>query len=144
MPNKCCIFGCNTCYETCKEKDISAFSFPSLEKEPVLAEQRKRFVNRSDWSPCQNSVVCEKHFDPKFIIRGKERTRLKQKLKSCTNYIYTGEALKRPSTLPTPMIPRKAPKLRVYQEDQFSDFLTLFRTGSCACGTHIPYGGGSY
>jgi len=32
--------------------------------------------------------------------------------------VHTQKALKRPSTLPTPRLPRKAPKQRVYQADE--------------------------
>ena len=117
MPNKCVVFGCNSGYATCKEKGIT-FLFP-LEK-PYLLQQWNRVVNRSEWVASCNSVICIKHFEEKYIIRGK-----KNNLMFCLNpipTINTEIALKRPSTLPTPIIPRKAPKLRVFQKDQSGEF----------------------
>ena len=118
MPNKCVVFGCNSGYATCKEKGITTFLFP-LEK-PYLLQQWNRFVNRSEWVPSCNSVICIKHFEEKFIIRGKKNN-LMWSLNPIPT-INTEIALKRPSTLPTPIIPRKAPKLRVFQKDQSGEF----------------------
>ena len=36
--------------------------------------------------------------------------------------LYTAEALKRPSTLPNTTLRRKAPKVRMYQDDELSSF----------------------
>ena len=36
--------------------------------------------------------------------------------------LHTAEAMKRPSTLPNTSLPRKAPKVRIYQEDELSNF----------------------
>ena len=101
MPNKCIVFGCNTAYESCEEKNVSTFSFPSASDDKLdLIEHWKRFVNRDNWAPSQNSVICQKHFEPKFIIYGKQRNRLNWKLNPIPT-IHTDKALKRPSTLPT-------------------------------------------
>ena len=115
---KCVVFACNSGYATCKEKGITTFLFP-LEK-PYLLQQWNRFVNRSEWVPSCNSVICIKHFEEKFIIRGKKNN-LMWSLNPIPT-INTKSALKRPSTLPTPIIPRKAPKLRVFQKDQSGEF----------------------
>ena len=114
MPNKWVVFGCNSGYATCEEKGITTFLLP-LEK-PYLLQQ---------WKIVQNgfhlriSVICIKHFEEKFIIRGK-----KNNLMWSLNLIptiNTQHTLKRPSTLPTPIIPRKAPKVRIFQKDQSWD-----------------------
>ena len=117
MVNKCVAFGCKSGYATCTEK-VSLFTFP-LHK-PDLNEHWVRFVNRTNWQPSQSSVLCVKHFEEKFILHGK-----KSNLKWAINpipTIHSDEVLKRPSTLPTPVIPRKAPKTRLYREDQIGSF----------------------
>ena len=80
-----------------------------------------KFVNRSDWKPTKNSVLCINHFEDKFIHYGK-RNKLKWHLNPISTK-YPTEALKRPSTLPTsaPLL-RKAPKIRVPQNDELPDF----------------------
>ena len=81
MPNKCIVYGCKTAYEACEQKNISTFSFPLASSDKAfLVEHWICFVNRNDWKPSHNSVICEKHFEPKFIIYGKQRNRLDWKL----------------------------------------------------------------
>ena len=97
---------------------MSLFTLP-LHK-PDLNEHWVRFVNRTHWQPFQSSVLCVKHFEEKFILHGK-----KSNLKWAINpipTIHSDEVLKRPSTLPTPVIQRKAPKTRLYREDQIGSF----------------------
>ena len=79
-----------------------------------------RFVNGTNWQPSQLSILCVKHFEETFILHGKN-----SKLKWAINpipTIHSDEVRKRPSTLSTPVIPRKAPKTRLYQEDQIGSF----------------------
>ena len=120
MVNKCCAFGCKTGYDSSshEEERFSTFYFP-LEKENLL-EQWVKFVNRSDWKPTKSSVLCIKHFDEKYISRGK-RNKLNWKLDPVPT-IHSKEALKRPSALPTSTVPRKAPKIRGIQCDQIEGF----------------------
>ena len=80
------------------------FLFP-LEKSYLL-QQWKRFVNRSEWVPSKNSVICIKHLEEKFIIHGKNNNRMWSL--NLIPTINTEHTLKRPSTLPMPIIPRKA------------------------------------
>ena len=68
MVNKCVVFGCNSGYLTSKET-VSSFQFP-LDK-PNLLQKWIQFVNRDKWTPTKYSVICSKHFDPKFINQEK-------------------------------------------------------------------------
>ena len=76
MVNKCVVFGCNSGYSTCKE-NVSSFRFPAAN--PELLQKWIKFVNRADWIPTKNSVICCKHFESKFLNEGK-RTKLHWKL----------------------------------------------------------------
>ena len=118
MVNKCVVFGCKSGYASISTDNVSAFRFP-FEKQ-VLLEKWTRFVNRADWLPSKNSVICSNHFEEKFLHKGK-RTKLKWNLNPIPS-IHTANALKRPSTLQTPSAPRKPPKSRIYAEDQFESF----------------------
>lgn len=62
MPRNCCVPGCTSNYQVC---DTSVFRFPRDE------ECRQRWVkaiNRKDFTPTNNTAVCGKHFEPRFII----------------------------------------------------------------------------
>lgn len=118
MVNKCVVFGCKSGYVSTSTDNIPSFRFPFEKKD--LFEKWKKFVNRADWSPSRNSVICSKHFEEKFLNTGK-RTKLNWGLNPIPS-IHTADALKRPSTLQTPSVPRKAPKVRIYGEDQFESF----------------------
>ena len=120
MVNKCVVYGCKSGYVSEKsDNPVSTFRFP-LDK-PDLLQKWHQFVNRSNWSATKNSVICIKHFDEKFLLRGDKRTKLNWKLSPIPS-IHTDEALKRPSTSRNPSVPRKAPKLRVFQEDELALF----------------------
>ena len=120
MVNKCVVYGCKSGYVSEKsENPVSTFRFP-LDK-PDLLQKWQQFVNRSNWSATKNSVICIKHFEEKFLLRGDKRTKLNWKLSPIPS-IHTDEALKRPSTLQNPSVPRKAPKLRVFQRDELALF----------------------
>ena len=117
MVNICVAISCKSGHATCTEK-VSLFSFP-LHK-PDLNEHWVRFVKRTNWQPSQSSILCVQHFEEKFILNG-----LKSNLKWAINPLptfHSDEVRKRPSTLPTPVIPRKAPKTRLYREDQIGSF----------------------
>lgn len=124
MPNKCCAFGCSTNYDSnastkndvCK---VSVFEFP---KDPETLPIWIKFANRVDWNPTKYSVLCEKHFDEKFIIRGKQRNKLNYVVRPIPT-IHASEALKTPSYLVSTSKPRIAPKQRVFQKDELSDFI---------------------
>ena len=71
MVNKYVIYSCNSGYVTKAEKEnkVSSFSFPF--HKPDLLRKWIRFVNRSDWTPTSNSVICIKHFKEELIIEEK-------------------------------------------------------------------------
>ena len=117
MGNKCVAFGCKSRHATCTEK-VSLFTFPL--HQPGLNEHWVRFVNRTNWESSQWLVLCVKHFAEKFILHG-EKSNLKWAINPIPT-IHSDEVLTRASTLPTPVIPRKAPKTRLYREDQIGSF----------------------
>ena len=119
MVNKCVICGCKSGYKTCDEK-VSHFEFPF--KRPQLLEKWVKFVNRRDWKPTKNSVICIKHFKEEFICHGKKNA-LKWESHPIPT-IHTEKALKRHSVVQTPAMPRKAPKIRTYQNDEMEEFST--------------------
>ena len=122
MPNVCVVYGCKTNYLTCKEK-ASTFDFPKCSE---LKDIWIKFVNRpveENWIPTKNSKICANHFDEKYIKRCNVRNYIKWDLNPVPT-IHMPEAHKRPSQLPTSIIPRKKPMERVYQEDEL---LEIFR-----------------
>ena len=141
MVNKCVAHGCKTGYDSEKTSgndqngedgennddngNIATFHFPNKEKFPELRAKWVRWVNRKDFSEAtDSSVLCEKHFEEKFMSR-KKRCRLKRKMNPIPT-IYSTESLKRPSCLPTPSPPpRKIPKLRGVYEDEMNEFNRL-------------------
>ena len=147
MGYKCCIVGCDANYDTSIENNgttYTVFEFPPINKYPELRQQWVRFVNSVNWDATDSSRICEKHFDEKFILHGKRCRLVSWKLNPLPS-IYTGEALERPSSLPTPVLPRKPPKVSVYQEDQLSDYSEKFIINSfqdlleksCLEGYHV-------
>ena len=130
MVNKCASFDCKAKYESQKntqradeDTKLATFHFPNVTKRPELHRKWVRFVNRSEWKPTSNSVLCEKHFEKHFISRGKEKSTLKWSLNPVPT-IYTGDTyLKRPSVLPIPeSTPRKKPTQRGVYADEINDF----------------------
>ena len=117
MVNKCVIYGCKSGYDNQKEK-VSGFSFPF--NKPNLLEKWVKFVNRRAWKPSKSSVICVKHFQEQYIINGQTKN-LKWEMQPVPT-LHTAKALKRPSTLPNTTLPRKAPKVRMYQDDKLSSF----------------------
>ena len=80
-----------------------------------------RFVNLKDWKPAKHSVLCELHFEEKYIVRGG-----KSNLKWSMNPIptkHSKELLKMPSSLlPTSKTTRKPPRERLISNDQMDTF----------------------
>ena len=80
-----------------------------------------RFFNRQDWKPTKHSVVCELHFEEKYIVRGG-----KFNSKWSMNPIpteHTNELLKiLSSLLPTSKTTRKPPRKRLTSNDQMDTF----------------------
>ena len=63
MPNKYCVSGCNG--NSSSEDKTRVFKFPN---EPILGHQWIRAVPIQDWTPGNNSVVCERHFHSDEIV----------------------------------------------------------------------------
>jgi len=116
MVNKCVVFGCKSGYDS--SDNAPSFRFPF--KRDHLITKWIQFVNRANWTPTSNSVICCKHFDAKFILDGK-RKKLNWSLNPIPT-LHTSIGLKRPSTLKTPSEMRKPPKIRVYREDELDNF----------------------
>ena len=72
MMNKCVIYGCKYVSKAKKEKKVSSFVFPF--HKPDLRSKWIKFVNRSDWTPTSNSVICIKHFKEELVIKEKRKT----------------------------------------------------------------------
>ena len=119
MVNKCAAPSCRSGYAQNETKHITKFHFPF--KNFGLNRLWIRFVNRKDWKPTKHSVLCELHFEEKYIVRGG-----KSNLKWSMNPIptkYSKELLKMPSSLlPTSKTTRKAPRKRLISNDQMVSF----------------------
>ena len=76
MVNKCCVYGCDSNYESSNVKNVAVFAFPSVEKKPKLGKIWITFVNRKDWNPSKWSKICEFHFEMSCFNEGKQRKRL--------------------------------------------------------------------
>ena len=72
--------------------NISSFRFPFR----VVCSMGKM----CDWKPSANSVLCELHFEEKYVIRGK-KCNLRWNINPIPT-IYSMETLRKPSSLPTP------------------------------------------
>ena len=112
MVNKCIVFGCTSGYKSSGKK-VSTLEFPF--KNLKLLKKWIKFVNRCDWKPTKNSVICIRRFKKDFLNRGK-RIILKKNLQPYPT-IHTEKSLKRPSTLQAVAVP-----LRIFQKDELEDF----------------------
>ena len=117
MVIKCVAFGCSNGYDTNSEK-VSTFSFPLGKSD--LIENWIKFVNRNNWFPTKNSVLCIKHFEDKNILKSK-RNKLNWNLQPIPT--IHSEIIK-PSLLPTQTDFRKTPKQRQIEKDELQDFLS--------------------
>ena len=118
MVNKCVTFGYSSGYDTNSEK-VSTFSFPLGKSD--LIEKWIKFVDRNNWFPTKNSVLCIKHFEDKYISKGK-RNKLNWNLQLITT-IHSEKIIK-PPLLPTQTDFRKTPKQRWIEKDELQDFLS--------------------
>jgi len=64
MMNKCVACGCYLNYASEGGETVSTFKFPFKKLE--LLKRWIKFVNRADWKPSGNSVLCVKHFKEEF------------------------------------------------------------------------------
>ena len=109
MVNKCAAPSCRSGYVKNGTKKITTFHFPL--KKIELNKLWIRFVNRQNWSPTKHSVLCEYHFEEKYIIRG-GKSNLKWDLNPIPTK-HSEQLLKGPKSLiPTASTARKPPKER--------------------------------
>ena len=97
---------------------MATFHFPKQKEE--LLKRWEKFVAKKDWSSTSSSVLCEKHFQEKFLKRGK-RTTLKWDLNPVPT-IHDDKAKKRPADFPEIQELRKPPKIRSILPDQLKEF----------------------
>ena len=126
MPLKCCIVNCRSNYVGEKES-VPVFSFPDKEKEEDLRKRWIKFINRKNWEPSDSSVICKNHFEPIYVKQGKDgkRYRLIKSLKPVPT-IFDPASKEGPtaSHMKAPIsVPRKSPKKRPFQEEQYDKFL---------------------
>ena len=81
MVNKCVIVGCRFGY--LDFESISSFRFPFGKL--ALLEKWAQFVNRANWKPFTNSVVCAKHFEKKILSSG---NKIEMECKSYTHFAH--------------------------------------------------------
>ncbi|XP_075742354.1 uncharacterized protein LOC142817930 isoform X2 [Rhipicephalus microplus] len=62
----CFVPGCNTGYYNSSGEKVSLFRAPTCS---VLFDKWIRAIPRADKQLDENSAVCEKHFDPRFVVR---------------------------------------------------------------------------
>ena len=123
MVNKCSVYGCYTNFDG--HECGTVFGLHTV-KDPERKNTWFNFCNRSDLDPGSLSIfVCEKHFEPKYIKRNKERSRLVNSLFPVPT-IHPNVYEDKPSCIPTTSQPRKQPKERVFQEDELQKYKTNF------------------
>ena len=110
------MFGCLSNYQG--EGTVPVFSFPSDED---IKNRWIKFVNRKDWHLTSSAVICIKHFEGKFLKKGEheKRFRLIKTLKPIPT-IYPAST-KTSSTYKV-SLPRKSPRKRAFQDDQYDEF----------------------
>lgn len=64
MPRKCCVPGCRSNYSS--DEYCTVFRFPL--NNPSLLHTWIRNIHRDNYVPNKDSVICMKHFEPRFII----------------------------------------------------------------------------
>ena len=99
-------------------KIVAVFSFSSDED---IKNRWIKFASRKDWQPTSSAVICIKHFEGKFLKKGEreKRFRLIKILKPIPT-IYPAST--KTSSTSKVSLPRKSPKKRVFQEDQYDEF----------------------
>ena len=124
MVNKCSAPKCKTGYSSKSQepldKKLSTFHFPLGKDKEELNKKWIRFTNRADWTPTKNSVLCELHFDDRYLIHGK-RTTLNWNLDPIPTK-HSKELENLHSVLPTTTTTRKPPSKRNFQDDQLMEF----------------------
>ena len=70
MFNKCAAPKCASGYASNENKQIAKFHFPLKNME--LKRQWIRFVDRRDWLAMKHLVLCEFHFEDKYLQQGEK------------------------------------------------------------------------
>ena len=73
-----------------------------------------RFVDRRDWLAAKYSVLCELHFEEKYVRRGKKCTR--QWSMNPVPTVYPQKLLSKPYSLPTQQTTRSLPRKRSFPD----------------------------
>jgi hypothetical protein len=122
MVNKCAVEYCKTGKTHDEEIEgadaatkISTFHFPTDNEE--ILEKWIYFTGRKEWKPTKYSVLCEKHFDNKYIKYGDKRNKLKYELLPIPT-IHTNDSDIPESMLRVPKIPRQPPTNRNPHSDE--------------------------
>lgn len=119
MVNKCSVPGCFSNHAGHEKEAV--FELPEDE------QQRKlwlRFINCSDVKELKHVFVCAKHFSDDVIKRNEKRCRLIKQLKPVPTIIPPSQDIINVSeaVLGTIKNPRKPPKVRIFQDDQLTEF----------------------
>lgn len=124
MVNTCALVECHTGYKCKKKSDVenpvetekyALFGFPDAENNKELRNIWIRFVRREDFNP-KHSGICAKHFEEKFLKRGK-RVTLRWELNPVPT-IYSLNNNIPQSLLPTPVNIRKPPSALISARKQ--------------------------
>ena len=126
------------------EEKTTVFSFP---KDKYLRKIWITYVNRKDWEPTNSSYICMNHFDNKYYQKTESNKRFKliKTLKpvltvsDSSNLNFQNSACQVASPI---SIPRKSPRKRLYQEDQYQSYLAknVIKTFSDINGNLCPSG----
>ena len=108
---------CTSGYASNEKKQIAKFYFPL--KNAELNKQWIRFVNRKDWLATKHSMLCELHFEEKYLRRGEKCTL--QLPMNLVPIVYHQKHLSKPSSLPTQQTIRSIPR-KIYFPDELSTF----------------------
>ena len=127
MVFSCSVDGCRSNFPGTSEENVTVFEFPS--DNDVLCALWEKFAAgaRNDWTVKNSSRICIKHFKPQYVKKGdgpNGRCRLLKQLKPVPT-IFSPKDSPVVSHMKAPRIsaPRKSPKKRLFQEDQYQKFL---------------------
>ena len=101
----------------------------SLKKEESLRKIWIKFVNRKDWEPTPSSFICIKHFEEEYYRKDEndKRYRLTKTLKPVPAIfnanIQTSQRSSSSHIIPPVTVPRRSPRKRIYQDDQYRSFM---------------------
>ena len=135
MVNKCQLEYCPTgkhssTGDECGKNKVSTMKF--LLHDAEVFEKWKYIVGKTSLQPTKYSVICEKHFDPRYIKIGKERNKLRHNLRPVPT-IHMDDGSIPPSMLNVPTVPRPSPIPRNQPSDEKPSFIKMDKIESLAC-----------